>query len=328
MTIGIPRALLYYRYGTLWETFFHELGHKTVLSPQTNKKILDEGDRLAIDECCLSSKLFLGHIAALQGHCDAVFVPRIANFGENGILCSRFEALYDVARATFRETDLTFLTCNVDVQQHALPRDAYTKLGQRLGHTKQAAVQAYNDGLKAQAEAMQQRGGETQQLLSADGTRILVVGRSYNLHDAYIGQPIMQIIRDLDAVAVPADGVDPRRARKASYDICDDVPWMLSRELLGAISLFRDQIDGIVLITAFPCGPDSMVNEMIIRRVRDKPILNLLLDAQDGTAGVETRLESFVDIIRFRKGARGQEVYRPGASDPGVHDVKGADAHA
>ena len=323
MTIGIPRALLYYRYGALWETFFHELGHKTVLSPQTNKKILDEGDRLAIDECCLSSKLFLGHIAALQGHCDAVFVPRIANFGENGILCSRFEALYDVARATFRETDLHFLNCNVDVQQHALPRDAYAKLGQRLGHTKEAAVRAYNDGLKAQAEAMQKRTAKAQQLLGADGTRILVVGRSYNLHDAYIGQPITQIIRDLDAVPILSDGIDPRKAREASYQICDNVPWMLSREILGAIASWHDQIDGIVLITAFPCGPDSMVNEMIIRRVKDKPVLNLLLDAQDGTAGVETRLESFIDIIRFRKGARDQKVH-----DQRMHDVKGAGSHA
>ena len=32
------------------------------------------------------------------------------------------------------------------------------------------------------------------------------------------------------------------------------------------------------------------------------PILNLVLDSQSGTAGVETRLESFIDIIRFKEG--------------------------
>jgi predicted nucleotide-binding protein (sugar kinase/HSP70/actin superfamily) len=31
-------------------------------------------------------------------------------------------------------------------------------------------------------------------------------------------------------------------------------------------------------------------------------MLNLVLDGQNGTAGVETRLESFLDIIRFQKG--------------------------
>ena len=78
----------------------------------------------------------------------------------------------------------------------------------------------------------------------------------------------------------------------------------MNRELLGAISKYHSNVDGIILLTAFPCGPDSMVNEMIIRRIKDRPILNLLLDSQDGNAGIETRLESFIDIIRFRKEAR------------------------
>ena len=45
---------------------------------------------------------------------------------------------------------------------------------------------------------------------------------------------------------------------------------------------------------------DSLVNEMIIRRVKDLPVLTLLIDAQSGTAGIETRIESFLDIIAFR----------------------------
>ena len=42
--------------------------------------------------------------------------------------------------------------------------------------------------------------------------------------------------------------------------------------------------------------------ETIARRVGDVPLLNLVLDSQSGTAGVETRLESFIDIIRFQEG--------------------------
>ena len=78
----------------------------------------------------------------------------------------------------------------------------------------------------------------------------------------------------------------------------------MNRELLGSISKYHNDVNCIILLTAFPCGPDSMVNEMIIRRIKDRPILNLLLDSQDGNAGIETRLESFIDIIHFRKEAR------------------------
>lgn len=66
--------------------------------------------------------------------------------------------------------------------------------------------------------------------------------------------------------------------------------------------MLREQADGLILLSAFPCGPDAMVNELITRRVKGLPILNLVMDAQSGTAGVETRLESFIDIIRFQRG--------------------------
>jgi predicted nucleotide-binding protein (sugar kinase/HSP70/actin superfamily) len=45
-----------------------------------------------------------------------------------------------------------------------------------------------------------------------------------------------------------------------------------------------------------------MVNEMIIRRMTGMPILNIVLDNQDGTAGLETRLESFTDILKLKRG--------------------------
>lgn len=75
-----------------------------------------------------------------------------------------------------------------------------------------------------------------------------------------------------------------------------------SRELVGSVLLHKDQVDGIILLSAFPCGLDSMANELLMRKIKQVPILNLMLDAQRGMAGVETRLESFVDIIRFKEG--------------------------
>ena len=93
MKIGIPRALLYYRYHVLWEYVFPGAwSSKLSSSPHTNKTLMDAGSHYAIDENCLSSKLFFGHVSALEGKCDAVFVPRIANYGKDGVMCSRFEA--------------------------------------------------------------------------------------------------------------------------------------------------------------------------------------------------------------------------------------------
>ena len=55
--IGIPRALLYYRYGVLWTTFFEQLGREVVVSDASDKDVFDAGERVSVDECCLASKL-------------------------------------------------------------------------------------------------------------------------------------------------------------------------------------------------------------------------------------------------------------------------------
>lgn len=43
--IGIPRALLQYRYGVLWQTFFETLGKTVVISDETDKAIVDARHR-------------------------------------------------------------------------------------------------------------------------------------------------------------------------------------------------------------------------------------------------------------------------------------------
>ena len=303
MKIGIPRALLYHRYDILWPTYFKELGFETVISPVTNKTILEDGDRYAIDENCLSSKLFFGHVSALLGKCDCIFVPRVANYGKEGVLCSRFEALYDIAVNTFRESGMRFVACDIDVDQKKTELDAFANLALEFGKTFSDGAKAYEAAKAAAAKAQAEKIAAQEALLEKDGIKILVIGHSYNLHDTYIGKPIVEALKKLDAIPLLADAVDLDLARSRYTNICKDVPWMVNRELVGAIDMYHDAVDGIILITAFPCGPDSMLNEMIIRRVKDRPILNLLLDSQDGNAGIETRLESFVDIIRFRKEA-------------------------
>ena len=304
MKIGIPRALLYYRYHVLWNAFFQELGIETVISPHTNKTLMDAGSHYAIDENCLSSKLFFGHVSALEGKCDAVFVPRIANYGKDGVMCSRFEGLYDMAVNTFRDHDIDFVTCNVDIQQKCPEEQAYIMLGVSLGASEAKAREAYQKSYQAWQAAQKAHIADEEARLHDDRIKILVVGNSYPLYDESIGQPILTGIAQLAAVPICSDAVDLKQAQEDSLNICKSVPWIMSRELLGSIAKYHNDVDGIILLTAFPCGPDSMINEMIIRRIKDRPILNLLLDSQDGNAGIETRLESFIDIIRFRKEAR------------------------
>ena len=59
--VGIPRALLYYQYYPMWKSFFEKLGAEIVVSPLTNKAILNFGVSRAVADTCLPVKILLGH---------------------------------------------------------------------------------------------------------------------------------------------------------------------------------------------------------------------------------------------------------------------------
>ena len=112
--IGLPRALLYARCRVLWRAFFQALGVDTVTSPPTDREIQERGSALAIDEACLSLKIYLGHVQALVGQCDYILVPRVSNYGRHRSMCTRFESTPDLVRAVFRDSDQQFLSYEID----------------------------------------------------------------------------------------------------------------------------------------------------------------------------------------------------------------------
>lgn len=302
LTVGLPRAMLYYRFQVLWKAFFQELGVRTLVSPPTDRQIMEEGAALAIDEACLSLKVYLGHVKALVGRCDYILIPWVNSFGRRRDMCTRFQSLPDLTRNVFRESGQKFLSYQLDTPAGKDEQSAFVELGRTLGFSPRQAKRAYVRAKKEETAQYKGRVQAEEQLYRKDGLKILVAAHSYVVCDAYFGKPVVEGLKGLDAIPIRADLVDRDEALKQSEKLSSTCKWEISREILGGIVLHRDKVDGIVLLSAFPCGPDSMVNEILTRRFKDVPLLNLVLDSQSGTAGVETRLESFVDIIRLKKG--------------------------
>ncbi|MDD4766371.1 MAG: acyl-CoA dehydratase activase-related protein [Desulfotomaculaceae bacterium] len=301
MKIGIPRAFLYYKYHYLWETFFEELGIEFIVSPETNKDILNRGMTYAIDESCLSSKIYLGHVEWLIGKCDYILIPTISNYASSGTVCTKFQAIYDVVKNTFRDKDIKLINYNIDVKNSDFEVKAFLKMGRFLGKKNASCMRSYLIAKQAEKTARVMDEKYQEQLLDEKKIKILLISHSYNIYDKYIGAPIIDYLHDMDVIPIIGDLANKKEAIYNSFEISETLPWTYNRELVGSIVLYKNRVDGIILLSSFPCGPDSLVNEIIIRRVKDKPILNLILDGQEGTAGIETRLESFLDIINFKK---------------------------
>ncbi|MHA1717395.1 MAG: acyl-CoA dehydratase activase-related protein, partial [Promethearchaeota archaeon] len=58
LKVGIPRSLLYFKFYPLWKTFLEELGAEIIVSPKTNKKIVERGVELGFNELCLPIKIY------------------------------------------------------------------------------------------------------------------------------------------------------------------------------------------------------------------------------------------------------------------------------
>lgn len=298
ITVGIPATLLYYKYKELWLNFFGELGIKVVLSPETNKNILDAGIKESNDEACLAMKIYMGHISYLSDKCDYILVPRLESIKKCEKLCTNFSALYDLTRAT---TNAKIIHYNIDVDKNKTEESAFIKLAKSLGIKNSEAKNAYY--LAKQSEKIlktAQLATQKHRLETSKKTKILLAGHPYNLYDKFIGGPIIEILEKLNVDIFYSDIYDEKGVPLDMPKISKSNYWTYNREMIASIAYHEPYVDGIILITAFPCGPDSLSNEMILRGVHI-PITNLIIDEENSTAGLETRIESFIDIIEERK---------------------------
>ncbi|MBD3238336.1 MAG: hypothetical protein GF332_01700 [Candidatus Moranbacteria bacterium] len=298
--IGIPRALLYYKYNVLWHTFFKELGFKIVTSPATNKKILQQGASLAVDESCLPVKIFLGHVDYLKNKADYIFIPRIASFKKNEELCCKFQGLYDITVNTF--PDLNILHYNVDVNEFRRESLEFLRMGLTVCKNPIKIFRAYRKGKFKQKHLQKKKIRRQARLLKNKKLKkILIVAHPYILFDGFTGKTILDYLKSQNIAIIDADIAQKKLVKKLSQKISQDLYWTYNKELVGAIDLYKNKVDGIIYVSAFPCGPDSLVVEICQKKIKNIPSINIIIDELQGEAGLITRLESFIDILEYQQ---------------------------
>lgn len=293
VTIGIPRALHYYYYGTLWTSFLEELGFRVLVSPKTTKDILTSGCNLSNDEMCLSLKIYFGHVYTLESKCDYILVPRIDNYGVTEQTCTNFLGLFNMVQ-NFITTPL--LTYNIDEAHQKHEMNEFIKLGLSLGKGKEQSKLAYIHSFKKWLKENKIRKKEESKKLNSQKIKILLVSHPYNIEDPYIGSEILNLLKNMNVEVIMAEAFISREGNKKALELSPNLYWKYNKELIGTIPLLQKQIDGILYVSSFPCALDSLVNELMLRKIK-MPHLNLIVDEESGSAGMETRLESFIDIL-------------------------------
>lgn len=322
MKVGIPRALFYYYHYPLWKTFFADLGVQVITSLPTNRSIIDQGVQTAVDEACFPVKVYLGHIRQLMAYdLDYLFVPRIVSIEPKSYICPKFMGIPDMVRALIPDLP-PLIDINVDVSRtdKILKKDIL-KVGRIFTRETKKIKQAYWHGLQeyyfcrtlaaqglSMEEAIRVWEGEQMPVQNKSGLKVGVLGHGYSLYDPLISMNLINGLRQMGCEVYLPERISRRVIEQEAALLPKRVFWSLGHRMVGSALHMagRDDIDGIIYLACFGCGPDSLIGEIIERKMNGKPFMLLTVDEHTGEAGMTTRLEAFCDMLTRRRNLSGE----------------------
>ncbi len=291
MRVGVPRALLYHRYGQFWHKFLTELGADVVVSRRTDKALLADGLAVVPSEVCIPIKIAAGHIRDLADKTDAIFFPRLLWLQDKLYACPKMIGIVDIARmvlgpnrrviAPVIKGSLWFAHFRAGVAISGSPvRTAVALARARRFLPRQEALPDYPAGER----------------------RIGLISHFYNLEDDFISGAVTATLREHGYRICTKDEL-PQRLLASRDGLAGKIRWAYERELYNAFRFLLPRVDGICLLVSMGCGPDSLVAEFMRKEAteRDVPFLELVIDEHTGTAGLVTRIEAFLELTERRQ---------------------------
>lgn len=323
--VGIPRALHFYRYFPFWKKLLEELDVDIVLTSNTNKKIVEEGVTHGFGELCIPVKIYYGHVMKLireNPDLDYLFVPRYVSEVKEAYFCPKFLSLPDVIKILPNTPKL--LTFEVNVKEFPIATAA-AELAKQLGKSQSKGLDAYKEAQEYFEEYHKflREGApvnHTLRLVEYDrpftlpkkkhkgDIKFLLLGHAYNIFDTFINLDFQKKLRDQNVEVLTIENL-PESIFKVPVIVNKRLSnyWRHEEEIMQSIRYFmtkgRKEIDGVVFLISFACGPDSLISELIMRdmKVVGLPFLEIIMDEHSGEAGLLTRVESFVEMVRRKK---------------------------
>ena len=298
LRVGVPRSILHYEYDGAIARFLEALGIEVVLSPPTNAEIFLAGKRRVIDELCFPIKIFVGHVAVLADQdIDRIVIPTVVEHVNGRVFpCHPRSRLFDIVRALGVCGADRLLAPAFRFDRDGLTAEGFVELARQLGISDADAERALP---KTATPA-----GRSDRPDDLDRPTLAVVGHPYVVEDPWANHQTLRQLEVLGCrvVTSPTSGpVGPSPDGTGLH-------FALAARTVALTRIFdRDPaVDGIVFLLPFNCGPDGDIARHLTQTT-ETPLLTLVLDELQSSAGLETRLEAFVDLLEpARVGAGGE----------------------
>jgi len=299
MIIGIPRALIYWKRPYFWESFFENLGFEVLLSPKTNKEIVEIGVKVADPETCFSNKVYFGHLIWLDEKCDFIFVPRLKANKEKLEYCPKFFGIPDLAKMLVKTP---VLTETFDERKEKFEK-TLARLGKKLKKRIKEVEEATKKAFSKEKEIKEKEEQDFLEKIKSQKPKIVLISHPYNLYDEYVNLRIKEKLEKLGAESIFIDEVPISINQPPQHKSASNIKfhWEFGKEIMEKIeTILNHDIAGAIQISSFACGCDAVLKEFVEREFKQNkiPFLYLMIDEQTGEAGLQTRLEAFIDTLK------------------------------
>ena len=316
-TVGIPRVLNLYENYPFWAVFFKELKFRTLLSPQSTRKIYEMGiDSIPSESECYPAKLAHGHISWLiNKQADFIFYPDIpfernefpdsnnhyncpivTSYAEN--IKNNVDAITS-GQVRFLNPFLTF------GDYHALEKQLAEVFSTEFQIPKEEIHAAVKAGWKELSDTrieIEKKGEEVLEYLKANNKRgIVLAGRPYHV-DPEINHGIPELITSYGLAVLTEDSISHLHPVERPLIVMDQ--WMYHSRLYAAANYVKtqDNLD-LIQLNSFGCGLDAVTTDCVndILSKSGKIYTCLKIDEVNNLGAARIRIRSLLAAIRVRE---------------------------
>lgn len=314
-TIGINRSFYTNTYFPLFYHFFSKLGFKVVVPEHSSK----QGEERALAPFCYPMILahgFFDELISMKP--DMIFIPHLLQLETEGMchdcdkeIGNRKTCVFNqgepyTMKTTFRDklekNNIEMLIPLLDFSR-GIDREEKTFIKmavEKLGKSKSEAQKAFNEALTIQRNLFDNFKNIGKKILddlakNPDKECIILFGRPYNAFTEKANLSIPKKFASRGYEILPYDVLPFEGEEYEPF-----MHWGMGEVILKAAQIVKKHPQLFAtFITNFSCGPDSFLVELFREQMEGKPSLTLELDSHSADAGVNTRIEAFLDIVKF-----------------------------
>jgi predicted CoA-substrate-specific enzyme activase len=298
--VGVPMAFTVHSLWPFYSWFFHTLGIKI----ETSTRVVPEGIAKQESNYCFPTEIAHGAIQdVLDRGVDFVFLPHFRDMPSteevHACVCPLTQGLPYFARQAFGLADEKILRPVLSMKDgFEASRRAFEQVAEQLGFTREEGSHAYDVGIAQYRRFLDAYRALGRKLLreveeNPDRVYIALLGRPYNAftRDANMGIP--RKFTSQGVTILPFDMIYTEEG-----DIPPNNYWYYGQQNMRAVQQVK-RTDNLYLawISNFSCAPDSFLLHYVRWLMGQKPYLVLEIDSHTADAGLDTRVEAFLDIV-------------------------------